>query len=57
MLLRLQDADSTEVKRLQAAGVVVFSDVVDDAAGWSNYLARGGDALFTNDPAALIAFL
>lgn len=36
---------------------MIFSDVVDDGAGWRNYLARGVDALFTNDPAALIAFV
>lgn len=57
MLLRLQDADATEVKRLRDAGVKVFSDVVDDQAGWRAYLARGADALFTNDPAGLIVFL
>ena len=57
MLLRLQDADATEVKRLREAGVMVFSDVVDDEAGWRDYLARGADALFTNDPASLITFL
>jgi glycerophosphoryl diester phosphodiesterase len=57
MLLRLQDADAAQVKRLREAGVLVFSDVVDDESGWRNYLARGVDALFTNDPAALIAFL
>jgi glycerophosphoryl diester phosphodiesterase len=57
MLLRLQDADAAEVKRLRAAGVAIFSDVVDDPQGWRDYLARGVDALFTNDPAALIAFL
>jgi glycerophosphoryl diester phosphodiesterase len=57
MLLRLQDADTTEVKRLRAAGVMIFSDVVDEEAGWRDYLARGVDALFTNDPARLIDFL
>jgi glycerophosphoryl diester phosphodiesterase len=57
MLLRLQDADAIEVKRLREAGVMVFSDVVDDEAGWRDYLDRGVDALFTNDPAALIVFL
>jgi glycerophosphoryl diester phosphodiesterase len=57
VLLRLQDADAAEVKRLQAAGVEVFSDVVDDEAGWRAYLARGDDAIFTNDPAGLTAFL
>jgi glycerophosphoryl diester phosphodiesterase len=54
---RLQDADAAEVKLLQDAGVMVFSDVVDDEAGWRKYLVRGADALFTNAPAALIAFL
>lgn len=57
MLLRLQDSDAAGVKRLQDAGVMVFSDVVDDETGWRNYLARGDAALFTNDPAGLIAFL
>lgn len=57
MLLRLQDADSTQVKRLREAGIMVFSDVVDDEAGWRDYLARGTDGLFTNDPASVIAFL
>jgi glycerophosphoryl diester phosphodiesterase len=57
MLLRLKDTDAAEVKRLRDAGVQVFSDVVDDEAGWRDYLARGGDAIFTNDPAGLIVFL
>jgi glycerophosphoryl diester phosphodiesterase len=57
MLLRLQDADAAQVRRLREAGVQIFSDVVDDEAGWRDYLARGADALFTNDPAGLIAFL
>lgn len=57
LLLRLRDADAAEVRRLREAGVQVFSDVVDDEAGWRAYLARGDDAVFTNDPAGLIAFL
>ncbi|MBN8829511.1 MAG: hypothetical protein J0G94_02515, partial [Sphingomonadales bacterium] len=57
MLLRLQDADAAEVKRLRQAGVKVFSDVDDTAAGWRAYLARDDDASFTNDPLGLIAFL
>jgi glycerophosphoryl diester phosphodiesterase len=57
MLLRLQDADATEVKRLRDAGIIVISDVIDDEKSWRDYLARGVDALFTNNPAALIAFL
>lgn len=57
MLLRLQDADAAEVRRLREAGVQVFSDVVDTEQAWRAYLERGGDAIFTNDPAGLIAFL
>jgi glycerophosphoryl diester phosphodiesterase len=57
ILLRVKDADADQVKRLRAAGVMIFSDVVDDEAGWRDYLARGVDALFTNDPAALTNFL
>jgi glycerophosphoryl diester phosphodiesterase len=36
---------------------MIISDVVDNDADWSKYLARGVDALFTNDPHALIAYL
>jgi len=57
MLLRLQDADADEVRRLRRAGIMIVSDVVDNDADWSKYLTRGVDALFTNDPAALIAYL
>lgn len=57
VVLRLEDADAVKVKQLQAAGVMVFSQVIDEEKGWAAYLARGDDALFTNDPKGLIAFL
>lgn len=57
MLLRIQDADAAQVKRLQAAGILVVSEVIDDQANWQKYRDRGDDALFTNDPAGLIDFL
>lgn len=57
MLLRLGNADAAQVKALQAAGILVVSEVIDDEAGWRDYIARGDDAIFTNDPAGLIAFL
>jgi glycerophosphoryl diester phosphodiesterase len=57
ILLRVKDADADQVKRLREAGVMVFSDVVDDETGWRGYLAHGVDALFTNDPAGLTSFL
>jgi glycerophosphoryl diester phosphodiesterase len=57
VLLRLEDADASKVKQLQAAGIMVFSQVIDDEKRWAAYLARGDDALFTNDPKGLITFL
>jgi glycerophosphoryl diester phosphodiesterase len=57
VVLRAQDANAEQVRQLQDAGVEVFSDVVDDQAGWRTYLDLGVDALFTNDPAGVIAFL
>lgn len=57
ILLRLQDADAAQVKRLREAGMMVVSEVIDTEKDWRGYLARGADALFTNDPASLIDFL
>ena len=57
VVLRVQDTSATQVRQLRDAGVMVFSDVVDDEAGWRAGLSLGVDALFTNDPAALITFL
>jgi glycerophosphoryl diester phosphodiesterase len=57
VLLRLQDADAAKVAQLQAAGILVFSQVIDDEINWAAYLARGDNALFTNDPKGLVAFL
>lgn len=57
MLLRLQDAGAAQVKQLREAGIMVVSEVIDDETNWRNYLARGDDALFTNEPARLTAFL
>ena len=57
MLLRLQDADAVQAKRFHRAGILIASEVIDDETNWRNYLARGDDALFTNDPAGLIVFL
>lgn len=49
--------DAAEVKQLRDAGVMVISDVVDDEAGWRINRELGMSAIFTNDPAGLIAFL
>jgi glycerophosphoryl diester phosphodiesterase len=57
MLLRIQDADTAQVEHLQDAGILVVSEVIDDEVDWRRYRDRGDDAIFTNDPAGLMAFL
>lgn len=57
MLLRLENADVAEVKRLRDAGIMIVSEVVDTEQQWRDYLAGGWDAIFTNDPAGLTTFL
>jgi glycerophosphoryl diester phosphodiesterase len=57
VVLRRQDADPAQVRRLKSAGITVFSDVVDDEPGWRDYLGKEVDALFTNDPRRAIEFL
>jgi glycerophosphoryl diester phosphodiesterase len=57
ILLRAKDTNAAQVQQLRDAGILVFSDVVDDEAGWRAYLALGMSAIFSNDPASLLAFL
>jgi glycerophosphoryl diester phosphodiesterase len=57
MLLKSTQTNAAQVKQLRDAGVMVFSDVVDDAANWRINRDLGMDAIFTNDPKGLIAFL
>jgi glycerophosphoryl diester phosphodiesterase len=57
IVLGLPDVDAAGVRQLQDAGITVFSNVVDAADGWQKYVDLGVDALFTNDPEGLIAFL
>ena len=45
------------LQQLRDAGVMVISDVVDDEAGWRINRELGMSAIFTNDPAGLVAFL
>lgn len=51
------DIDRIGVRRLQDEGVLVFSGVVDTQEEWAKYAEIGVDAIFTNDPEGLIAFL
>jgi len=57
LLLDVKYADAAEVQRVKDAGILVFSNVVDTEEAWGDYLAWGADAIFTNDPASLIAYL
>ena len=57
LLVPPQFGDAAEVKRLQDAGITVYSDVVDNEQAWRENIARGVDVLITNDPEGLIAYL
>lgn len=57
IVLGLADADGDEVRRLQEAGVLVYSGVADRPDEWGRYVDLGVDAIFTNDPEGLIAYL
>lgn len=45
------------VARAHDAGLAVVPYTVNDDAGWARLLAAGADGAFTDDPAALVAFL
>jgi len=51
------DIDREGVRQLQQAGILVFSDVVDNEDDWTTYLNLGVDAIFTNNPEGLKGFL
>ncbi|MGY1531320.1 glycerophosphodiester phosphodiesterase [Luteimonas sp. A649] len=57
ILLRDSIADRDDVKALQAAGVQVYSEVVDTPDAWRKYLDLGVDVLFTNHPEGAIEFV
>lgn len=57
ILLSHRFADASDVRELQDAGVLVYSDVVDTAEDWERYVEMGMDAIFTNHPAGAIDFL
>ena len=49
--------DKNGVKALQAAGVQVFSEVIDTPEEWRKYTDLGVDVLFTNQPEGAIKFV
>ncbi|MBH1991409.1 MAG: hypothetical protein I8H86_00825 [Sphingomonadaceae bacterium] len=57
IVLKRSDVDAQGVARLQADGILVYSDVVDTAEEWRSYADLGFDAIFTNDPQGAIDFL
>lgn len=57
IVLSADETTRQQVRDLQAEGVLVFSGVVDLQADWEQALQLGYDAIFTNDPVGLDAFL
>lgn len=57
IVLSHDEVDSVETRRLQDAGITVFSGVADDEGQWRKYTGLGVDAIFTNDPEGVIEFL
>lgn len=57
IVLAHDEIDADGVRALQQEGVLVFSGVADKAEDWQKYIDLGFDALFTNDPESVIAFL
>nr|WP_232143775.1 glycerophosphodiester phosphodiesterase family protein [Luteimonas sp. Y-2-2-4F] len=57
IVLGLEDGDRDAVRRLQDAGVLVYSGVADTQEEWARYVGLGVDAIFTNDPEGAIAYL
>lgn len=51
------EVDRAGVSALQDAGILVFSGVIDSPEAWRRSQDLGMDALFTNDPERLGAFL
>lgn len=54
---RAEDLDATLVEHLHATGMLVCSYTTDDAHGWRRGQSFGIDAMCTNDPHAMVAFL
>lgn len=56
IVLSDKEIDAAGVRKLQDAGIIVFSGVVDSEAEWQRYVDLGFDTLFTNDPEGALRF-
>ena len=56
ILLRDSVTDKDEVKRLQAEGIQIYSEVSDSPEDWQIYKDLGVDVVITNDPGGFIEF-
>ena len=56
-LLPASHTSPAQVAELQGHGILVFSEVVDDAAGWQRYRALGSDVIITNHPQGALDYL
>lgn len=50
------NVDRDGIAALRKAGILVYSEVVDTPQDWQSYTDLGVDAIFTNNPAGLVAF-
>lgn len=57
ILLRDNIASREDVKALQDAGILVYSEVIDDPGKWEAYRDLGVDVIFTNHPEGALDFL
>lgn len=57
IVLELDETTPAQIRQFQQDGVLVFSGVIDNADDWRKALDHGYDAIFTNDPVGVIAFL
>ena len=57
LMLRAEDVDADQVRKLQSAGIQVFSGTANTAAEWKKYVDLRMDGILTDDPRGLIKFL
>lgn len=57
LMLTLGDADEAGFRQLKQAGLKLFTGTANREADWGDYVRLGFDAILTDDPQALLAFL
>lgn len=57
VVMRLDYGDAGDIRMLKDSGLIVYSDVADREEQWDAYVELGVDAILTNNPVALRAYL